>query len=139
MSPPVSVHKMAPRKSNRPKFITKMEVTRIFELKEAGYAWKTIGTKMNRKWGSVKKKYFREKAIRNTRQSVYEPKAILSHREVATTAGTLSGIEYEVLWEGHEDISWESYATVRNLDVYKAYNIQLQRFAFGRVPTRVLR
>ena len=85
------------------------------------------------------KRYFRENTFRDTQQSVYDPKVILSHREVKTTAGTLSGIEYKVLWEGHADISWESYATVINLDIYRAYNIQLQRFAIGRVPTRVLR
>lgn len=120
---------MPPRRSNRPKFLTQFEITRMFDLKEAGHKWSVIATKLCRPKETLKKRYFRILQARQQANGLWVPAAILGHREIHTSSGTLAGVEYEVQWVGSNETTFESFSDVRNWEVYSSYNLALQHRA----------
>ena len=113
------------RRSNRPRFLSKLEIDRIFELKEAGHKWSVIATKLFRPLETVEKRYFRELAKKRQSNGCFIPEEILGHREIYTNSGRLAG-EYEVKWLGYEETNFESFAAVQNWEIYTRYNLRLQ-------------
>ena len=126
------------RASNKPSFLSAYEVTRMFELKEAGYQWRVIANSLRRPIETLRKRYYREIRARNARHGFGQPLAIIAHRNVETTAGTMAQREYEVTWVGTDELSWEPFRAVYQWECYSEYNLLLQGLALGNAPSRTI-